>query len=107
MTALDFITELFCRVDDAMKGVKKHSQAKLLAMVTNAHFPCAAERAENAEIDDLRSQRFSAQRQEVRLLDMLGGNRRAEWEKNGQESRVLTPPPNIRNSALAPLTWSR
>jgi hypothetical protein len=25
----DFITELFCRIDDAMQGVKKHSQANL------------------------------------------------------------------------------
>lgn len=24
-----FITDLFCRVDDAMQGVSKHSQAKL------------------------------------------------------------------------------
>jgi len=29
MTTTDFITELFCRVDDAMKGAKKHSQANL------------------------------------------------------------------------------
>ncbi len=29
MTTLDFITELFCRIDDAMCGVPKHSQAKL------------------------------------------------------------------------------
>jgi len=29
MTTLDFITELFCRVDDAMRDVPKHSQAKL------------------------------------------------------------------------------
>ena len=29
MTTVDFITELFCRIDDAMVGVKKHSQAKL------------------------------------------------------------------------------
>ncbi len=27
MTTIDFITELFCRVDDAMRGVPKHSQA--------------------------------------------------------------------------------
>ena len=29
MTTLDFITDLFCRVDDAMREVAKHSQAKL------------------------------------------------------------------------------
>lgn len=29
MTTIDFITELFCRVDDTMKEVKKHSQALL------------------------------------------------------------------------------
>jgi hypothetical protein len=29
MSTVDFITELFCRVDDAMKGVAKHSQANL------------------------------------------------------------------------------
>lgn len=29
MTTIDFITELFCRVDDAMRGVPKHSQAAL------------------------------------------------------------------------------
>ena len=29
MTTLDFITELFCRVDDALKGVPKHAQASL------------------------------------------------------------------------------
>jgi hypothetical protein len=29
MTTEDFITELFCRVDDAMRGVAKHSQASL------------------------------------------------------------------------------
>lgn len=29
MTTIDFIIELFCRVDDAMQGVKKHSQALL------------------------------------------------------------------------------
>jgi hypothetical protein len=29
MTTNDFITELFCRVDDAMREVTKHSQAKL------------------------------------------------------------------------------
>ncbi len=29
MTTLDFITELFCRVDDAMTDVRKHSQAVL------------------------------------------------------------------------------
>ena len=29
MTTFDFITELFCRVDDAMTEVKKHSQARL------------------------------------------------------------------------------
>lgn len=29
MTTQDFITELFCRVDDAMKSVPKHSQAHL------------------------------------------------------------------------------
>jgi len=29
MTTQDFITELFCRVDDAMKEVAKHNQAKL------------------------------------------------------------------------------
>jgi len=29
MSTIDFITELFCRVDDAMKDVAKHSQASL------------------------------------------------------------------------------
>ncbi len=29
MTTVDFIIELFCRVDDAMKEVPKHSQAHL------------------------------------------------------------------------------
>lgn len=29
MTTVDFITELFCRVDDEMQDVSKHSQAKL------------------------------------------------------------------------------
>lgn len=29
MSSLDFIIELFCRVDDLMKAVKKHSQSKL------------------------------------------------------------------------------
>lgn len=29
MTTIDFITELFCRVDDAMTGVPKHNQASL------------------------------------------------------------------------------
>jgi hypothetical protein len=29
MTTEDFITELFCRIDDQMKGVRPHSQAKL------------------------------------------------------------------------------
>jgi hypothetical protein len=29
MTTTDFITELFCRVDDAMKDIPKHSQAHL------------------------------------------------------------------------------
>jgi hypothetical protein len=29
MTTEDFITELFCRVDDAMKGIAKHTQANL------------------------------------------------------------------------------
>ena len=29
MTTEDFITELFCRIDDAMRGVAKHSQANL------------------------------------------------------------------------------
>ena len=29
MTTIDFITELFCRVDDAMKGVARHGQASL------------------------------------------------------------------------------
>jgi hypothetical protein len=29
MSTTDFITELFCRVDDAMLGVAKHSQSKL------------------------------------------------------------------------------
>lgn len=28
MTIIDFITELFCKVDDKMLGAKKHSQAK-------------------------------------------------------------------------------
>jgi hypothetical protein len=29
MTTIDFITELFCRIDDAMAGVRKHPQASL------------------------------------------------------------------------------
>jgi hypothetical protein len=29
MTTVDFITELFCRIDDAMKDVRKHPQARL------------------------------------------------------------------------------
>ena len=29
MTTLDFITELFCRIDDAMRDVPKHPQAHL------------------------------------------------------------------------------
>jgi hypothetical protein len=29
MSTLDFIIELFCRIDDALKDVPKHSQAKL------------------------------------------------------------------------------
>lgn len=29
MTTIDFITELFCRVDDPMRGVRKHAQAVL------------------------------------------------------------------------------
>ena len=29
MTTLDFVIDLFVRVDDAMKNVRKHSQAKL------------------------------------------------------------------------------
>lgn len=29
MTTVDFITELFCRTDDAMKEVSKHPQANL------------------------------------------------------------------------------
>lgn len=29
MTTADFITILFCRVDDKMLGAKKHTQAKL------------------------------------------------------------------------------
>jgi hypothetical protein len=29
MPTEDFITELFCRIDDAMHGVRKHSQANL------------------------------------------------------------------------------
>ena len=29
MTTMDFITRLFCHVDDAMRGAKKHPQAKL------------------------------------------------------------------------------
>jgi len=29
MTTVDFITELFCRIDDAMTNAKKHSQANL------------------------------------------------------------------------------
>ena len=29
MTTEDFIIELFCRVDDAMKGTQKHSQSNL------------------------------------------------------------------------------
>lgn len=29
MTTIDFITELFCRVDDQMRNIHKHSQAVL------------------------------------------------------------------------------
>ena len=29
MSTEDFITELFCRIDDAMKGIPKHSQSLL------------------------------------------------------------------------------
>ncbi len=29
MTTEDFIIELFCRIDDAMKGIEKHNQAVL------------------------------------------------------------------------------
>jgi hypothetical protein len=29
MTTIDFITELFCQIDDAMRGVPKHPQASL------------------------------------------------------------------------------
>ena len=29
MTSVDFITELFCKVDDAMKNIPNHSQAAL------------------------------------------------------------------------------
>jgi len=29
MTTIDFITELFCRIDDKMADIKKHSQASL------------------------------------------------------------------------------
>lgn len=29
MTTEDFIIELFCRIDDGMKGIGKHSQANL------------------------------------------------------------------------------
>lgn len=29
MTTIDFITELFCRVDDELESVQKHDQAKL------------------------------------------------------------------------------
>ena len=29
MTTVDFITDLFCRVDDEMKETKKHSQSLL------------------------------------------------------------------------------
>ncbi len=29
MATIDFITELYCRIDDAMPNAKKHSQAKL------------------------------------------------------------------------------
>ena len=29
MTTIDFITELFCRVDDPMRSVRKHAQAVL------------------------------------------------------------------------------
>jgi len=29
MTTVDFITELFCRVDDKMKEVPKHNQSSL------------------------------------------------------------------------------
>ena len=29
MTTQEFVTELFCRIDDAMPGVRKHPQASL------------------------------------------------------------------------------
>ncbi len=29
MTTIDFITTLFCRVDDRLRGVPKHTQALL------------------------------------------------------------------------------
>lgn len=29
MTTIDFITELFCRIDDAITSIPKHSQAVL------------------------------------------------------------------------------
>ncbi len=32
MTTLDFITQLFCRVDDNMTSVSKHSQANLMVV---------------------------------------------------------------------------
>ncbi|MBN1313166.1 MAG: hypothetical protein JXB30_17285 [Anaerolineae bacterium] len=44
------------------------------------------------------------QRQKVGLVDMLGGGRPAEQEKNSQEIDVPALPPNLRNSALAYLT---
>jgi len=35
MTTLDFITQLFCRVDDKMTSVSKHSQANLYPNCTD------------------------------------------------------------------------
>lgn len=39
MTTQDFITELFCRVDDQMKGMPKHSQALLYPPRTKQRHP--------------------------------------------------------------------
>jgi len=36
MTTLDFITELFCKVDDTLRDVPKHPQANLYPSVTFA-----------------------------------------------------------------------
>ena len=37
MTTVDFITELFCRVDDAMTNCPKHTQASLHPSIRSSH----------------------------------------------------------------------